>query len=131
MPQGTIVEGRGLLETLGDMAANLVSMAHTRLDLLSTDLEEDRDHLLTLTITALSAVFFLGMAVVLASILLVVIFWDTHRVLILLLLVGAFLAAGAWAARRAKQLARSKPRFFASSLSELHKDREQLVSLRG
>src|SRR5688572_12648715 len=46
MSQGTPVEPRGLLAALGDLAATLVAMAHTRLDLLATDLEEDRDHLL-------------------------------------------------------------------------------------
>jgi len=131
MPQGTTVEARGLLETLGDMASTVVAMAHTRLVLLSTDLEEDRDHLLSLTVTSLTAVFFLGMAVVLASLLLVVLFWDTHRILILALLMGAFLGAGIWAVQRAKKLARTKPRLFASSLSELFKDKEHLVSLRG
>jgi uncharacterized membrane protein YqjE len=128
MSQGTAVEPKGLLEALGDLAATLVAMAHTRLDLLSTDLEEDRDHLLSLTMTSLGAIFFLGIGVVLSALLLVVLFWDTHRILILSLLAGAFLAAGLWAGNRAKRLARTKPRLFASSLSELFKDQKQLVA---
>ncbi len=128
MLQGTAVPAKGLLEALGDLAATLVAMAHTRLDLLSTDLEEDRDHLLTLTITSLGAVFFLGIGVVLFALLLVVLFWDTHRILILSLLATAFLALGLAAANQAKRLARTKPRLFASSLSELFKDQKQLVS---
>ena len=128
MPQGTAVPAKGLLEALGDLAATLVAMAHTRLDLLSTDLEEDREHLLSLTITSLGAVFFLGIGVVLSALLLVVLFWETHRILILGLLAVAFLALGLAAAQRAKRLARTKPRLFASSLSELFKDRQQLVA---
>lgn len=128
MLQATVAPAKGLLEALGDLAATLVAMAHTRLDLLSTDLEEDRDHLLTLTITSLSALFFLGIGVVLSALVLVVLFWDTHRILILGLLAAAFLALGLVAANRARRLAKSKPRLFASSLSELFKDREQLVS---
>ncbi len=128
MPQGTATPAKGLLETLGDLAATLVAMAHTRLDLLSTDLEEDRDHLLSLTLTSLAAIFFLGIGVVFSALLLVVLFWDTHRILILGLLAVAFLALGLAAGQRAKRLARTKPRLFASSLSELFKDRQQLVS---
>lgn len=128
MPQGTAVPAKGLLEALGDLAATLVAMAHTRLDLLSTDLEEDRDHLLSLTITSLGAIFFLGIGVVLSSLLLVVLFWDTNRILILGLLAAVFLALGLSAANRAKRMARTKPRLFASSLSELFKDRQQLAS---
>jgi uncharacterized membrane protein YqjE len=128
MPQGTAAPPRSLLGSLGDLAATLVAMAHTRLDLLSTDLEEDRQHLLSLTITSLGAIFFLGIGVVLSALLLVMLFWDTHRILILGALAVAFLAAGVAAARQAKRLARTKPRLFASSLSELFKDRQQLVS---
>ena len=128
MLQGTAVPARGLLEALGDLAATLVAMAHTRLDLISTDLEEDRDHLLALTVTALGAVFFLGIGVVLSALLLVVLFWDTHRILILGLLAAAFLAAGLAAADQARRMARTKPRLFASSLAELLKDRQELAS---
>jgi uncharacterized membrane protein YqjE len=121
-------EARGLLETLGDLAATLVATAYTRLDLLSTDLEEDRDHLLSFTLVSLGAVFFLGIAAVLAALLLVMLFWDTHRILVLGLLTGVFLASGLLAADRATRMARTKPRLFASSLSELFKDRKQLAS---
>jgi uncharacterized membrane protein YqjE len=130
MLQGTAVPAKGLLEALGDLAATFVAMAHTRLDLLSTDLEEDRDHLLTLTVTSLGAVFFLGIGVVLSALLLVVLFWETHRILILGLLATAFLLAGLAAADQARRLARTKSRLFASSLSELLKDRQELVSPR-
>ena len=128
MLQGTVLPAKGLLEALGDLAATLVAMAHTRLDLLSTDLEEDRDHLLSLTVRSLLAVFFLGIGVVLSALLVVVVFWDTHRILVLGLLAAAFLGLGFTAAQQARRLARTKPRLFASSLSELFKDRQQLVS---
>ena len=128
MPQGTAVPAKGLLEALGDLAATLVAIVRTRLELLSSDLEEDRDHLLSLTLTSLGAVFFLGVGVVLSALLLVVLFWDTHRILTLGLLAAAFLTLGLVAANQAKRLARTKPRLFASSLSELFKDRQHLVS---
>jgi len=126
--EGIPAEPRSLLRALGDLAATLVAMAHTRLDLLSTDLEEDREHLMSLTMTALGALFLLGVGLVLSALLLVVLFWDTHRVLLLGLLAGAFLASGVAAAGRARRLSRTKPRLFASSLAELFKDREQLES---
>lgn len=126
--QGTASEARGLLETIGDLAATLVATAHTRLDLLSLDLEEDREHLLILTVTAFLAVFFLGLGVVFGALVLVAFFWETHRLLILAFLACAFLAAGFAAAARVRGLARAKPRLFVSSLAELLKDRQALVS---
>lgn len=128
MSEKTPGESKGLLESLSALAASLVAIAHTRLDLLSTDVEEDRAHVLSLLVLALAALFFLGIGVVLAAIVLAVAFWDTHRLLALGSLAGFFLAAGMAAGLFALRKARAKPRLFATSLSELLKDRQQLVS---
>jgi uncharacterized membrane protein YqjE len=121
-------ESRGLLESLSTLAATLVAIVHTRLDLLSADVEEGGAHVLSLLVLALAALFFIGVGVVLAAILLVVAFWDSHRLLTLGSLAGFFLAAGVGAWAYALHKARTKPRLFAASLSELLKDRQQLIS---
>lgn len=128
MSDKTPGESRGLLESLSTLAATLVAIVHTRLDLLSADVEEDRAHMLSLLVLALAALFFIGVGVVLAAILLVVAFWDSHRLLALGSLAGFFLAAGVGVWAYALHKARTKPRLFAASLSELLKDRQQLVS---
>lgn len=128
MTEKTSGGSKGLLESLATLAATLVAIAHTRLDLLSADLEEDREHLLSLLVLTLTALFCLGVGVVLATILLVVAFWDTHRILALSTLAGCFLAFGVAAWAFAMHKARTKPRIFAASLSEFLKDRQQLVS---
>lgn len=128
MPEKTPGGSRGLLESLTTLAATLVAIAHTRLDLLSADLQEDREHLFSLLVLALAALFCLGVGVVLATILLVVAFWDTHRLLVLGSLAGFFLAAGMAAWGFAMYKARTKPRLFSASLAELLKDRQQLGS---
>ncbi|OIQ88177.1 hypothetical protein GALL_299490 [mine drainage metagenome] len=119
---------KGLLDSLTTLAATLVAIAYTRLDLLSSDLEEDRERLLSLLVMALAALFCLGVGVVLAAILLVVAFWDTHRLLMLGALAGFFLSAGMVACGFAIRKAKTKPKVFAVSLSELFKDRQQLGS---
>ena len=121
-------EGKGLIESITRLAATLVAIAHTRLDLLATDLETDREHLLSLLMWALAALFCLGVGVLLAVLLLVVAFWDTHRILVLGSLAGLFLAAGGAAGWFVLHIARTRPRLFATSLSELLKDRQQLIS---
>jgi uncharacterized membrane protein YqjE len=128
MPDKTPGDGKGLLASLSTLAATLVAIAHTRLDLLSSDLEEEREHLLSLLVLSLSALFFLGIGVLLATLLVVVAFWDTYRLPVLAVLAGLFLAAGITAWRIALHKARTKPRLFAASMSELLKDRQQLVS---
>ena len=121
-------ESHGLLSSLTTFVATLVAIIHTRLDLLSTDLEEDRAHLLSLLVLALATLFFIGVGMVLVSLLLAAIFWDTHRFLVLGALAGFFLLGGVatWCIAVSKM--RAKPRLFSASLGELIKDRDQLNS---
>ena len=119
---------RGLFDSLTNLLATLVAIVHTRLELLSTELEEDREHLLSLLTTMLSALFCLGVGTVLAVILLVVAFWDTHRLLVLVSLTGLFLVVGLTLWMVAMHKARTKPRVFASSLLELLKDQQKITS---
>ena len=128
MSEHSLGAGKGLLESITRLAATLVAIAHTRLDLLATDLETDREHLLSLLMWALAALFCLGVGVLLAVLLLVVAFWDTHRLLVLGSLAALFLAAGGAAGWFVLHIARTRPRLFATSLSELLKDRQQLIS---
>ncbi len=128
MTEKTSGESKGLLGSLTTLAATLVAIAHTRLNLLSTDLEEEREHIFSLLVLALAALFFLGVGVVLAAMLLVVAFWDTHRLLVLGMLAGFFLTVGVAAWGFAMHKIRTKPRLFTASLSELFKDQQQLIS---
>lgn len=66
----------GLIASLGRLASTLTEIAQTRLELLSADLDEDREHLLALLLLALTALFCLGLGVLLATILVVATFWD-------------------------------------------------------
>lgn len=126
MSENTPGGGKGLLESLTTFAATLVAIVHTRLELLSTDLEEEREHIFALLVLALVALFCLGVGVVLAAILLMAAFWDTHRLLVLGALTVCFLAVGIAACWIALHKMRTKPRLFAASLAELRKDRQQL-----
>lgn len=120
--------GKGLFESLSALSATLVAMAYTRLDLLSIDLEEERAHASLQLVLTLTALFLMGVGVVLLVMLLVVVYWDTHRILVLASLASFFLLTGLLVVWFAWHKMRSKPRLFAASLSELHKDRQQLVS---
>lgn len=128
MPANTPGVSKGLLESLTAFAATLLAIAHTRLDLLSVDLEEELAHFFSLLVLTLVALFWLGIGVVLAVILLVVTFWDAHRLLALASLAGFFLSFGVAVWVFALHKAKAKPRLFATSLGELGKDRQQLIS---
>jgi len=128
MDQNTSAPGKGLLHSLTVLATTLVAVVYTRLDLLSTDLEEDREHLLSLLKLSLTALFCFGVGVLLTTILLVALFWDTQRILVLSLLSVFFLLCGFATLFYTMRKARNKPRLFSSSMLELLKDRQKLDS---
>ena len=94
---------------------------------MSTDIAEEREHLTTLLVLGLVALFCLGVGVVLLAILIAVAFWESHRIVALGGLTGFFLIAGAGLAWLAMHKARTKPRLFDASLAELSKDRQHLA----
>jgi uncharacterized membrane protein YqjE len=117
----------GLFDSLKVLTATLIAIAHTRLELLSTELEEERLRLSSVLGWMFVALFFAGLGVVLATLFVVLALWDTHRlwalgILAILFLLGAALA---WLVVRGK--VRAKPRLFAASLTELSKDRKELT----
>lgn len=118
----------GLFESLKTLSVSLVSIVHTRLELLSTDVAEEREQLTSFLVLVLVALGCLGVGLVLLAMLVVVAFWDTHRLLALSGMTGLFLMAGIGLGWFALHRVRTKPRLFEASLAELSKDRQQLRS---
>jgi uncharacterized membrane protein YqjE len=118
--------GGGLLHSLRNFARTLLAAAQTRLEILATELEEERLRLEQLLALALAAAFCLGMGVLLSALFIVAYFWDSHRLEAIAILAGAFLAGGAalgWLLR-SKARARGKP--FAATRGEIARDRAAL-----
>src|SRR5512139_3471371 len=106
----------GLFESLKALSLSVIGIVHTRLELLSTDIAEAREHLVTLLLLLQLALFFLGVGVLLLALLIVVVFWESHRLLALGGVAGLFLIAGIGAAWLAMHKSRTRPRLFEASL---------------
>jgi uncharacterized membrane protein YqjE len=100
----------------------------TRLELLATEVEEERVRLGRLLLLGAVAAFFLALGMLTLTLFVIVLFWDTHRLLVTGLLAALYLGAGLALALAARREASARPRLFAASLSELAKDRERLNS---
>lgn len=101
-----------------------IRLAHNRLQILATEVAEEKVRLTLAAITGVSGLFFLGLAVVLATILLLVLFWDNHRVEVLAGLSAAFaLLGGGLLALTVRAVTQKVPPFQAT-LGELKKDQD-------
>ncbi len=116
----------GLLGSIKKLATTLVGVLQTRLEIFSTELEEAKLQIGQLLMLGLAAVFCLGLGVVLFTIFLVVLFWDSYRLPVLGVMSGFFLVLGIFAALAMRAKSAENMKMFSSTLAELSKDREQL-----
>jgi uncharacterized membrane protein YqjE len=119
----------GLIGSLRSLAATLVAIAHTRLELVGTELREEFARLGAVLLWGYLALFFATVAVVVLTLALAVL-WSEHRLMVLALAGAVFLALAVLAARAAVALARRKPRLFEASLTELEQDHRELRDRR-
>jgi uncharacterized membrane protein YqjE len=116
----------GLLHSIKHLAQSLIGAAQTRLEILATDLEEERVRLEQMLVIALAAAFCLAMGVVLCVALIVLFYWDTHRLAAVGVLAAGFLGTGALLGWILRDKAKSRPKPFAATRGELSKDRDML-----
>jgi uncharacterized membrane protein YqjE len=119
---------RGLLVSLRRLASTGIEIAQTRIEILSSDLEEERARLGSMLMTGILAIFCFFMAAILFTILIVVLLWETHRVPVLGALGGVFLLGGALCWRSLQHQRQERPPFLGTTLGELGKDRRELTS---
>jgi uncharacterized membrane protein YqjE len=118
--------GGGLMDSVRRLAATAVGLVETRLEIVVTELEEEKLRLRQMLILGVVAGFCLGVAALLAVMLVVVLFWDTHRLAAIGGLLVLFLGGGAVAAMALWRQTGAHARLFDTTLSELRKDRERL-----
>jgi uncharacterized membrane protein YqjE len=115
-----------LLSSIKGLASTGASIAQTRLELLSLDVQIARSKFISLLVMIISALFFLFCGLVMLALLIVIYCWETDRMLALGLLTGAFISVGLILALLITQSLRKMPRLFEASITELAKDREAL-----
>ena len=123
-PGGT---GRGILHSLRNLASTLIALLQDRLELLVTELEEERLRLMQLLFWAAAALLFFAIGLLMLILLLVVLLWDSYRVVSIVMIAAVFLGLGIFTALRARDLAHARPRLLSTSLDQLSKDREQVT----
>ena len=128
LESGGEARSAGLLRSLRTLVSTLLGLVHTRLELLSNEIEEERARLQQIVLLAVLALFCTAIGVLLLTLLVVVAFWEQYRVtaLALLALIYFLVAALAYAGVRGR--AAAKPKIFSGSLAELAKDAELLKS---
>jgi uncharacterized membrane protein YqjE len=118
----------GLLASLRSLVATAVDILRTRLALLATEVEEESLRLARLVFLGLIALLLLTLGLLTFTLLIVILFWDTHRIMAGSLLTVLYFGGALGIALYVRSGLRSASRLFSASLAELDKDREKLAS---
>ena len=116
----------GLLASLRQLIATALELAQVRLELLGTEIEEQKLRILAALVWAALGVLFLVVGAVLFAGCIVVLAGEAYRLHALVLLTLAFLGGGGFALGRARARLKTPPGAFAASAAELARDREAL-----
>lgn len=120
-------ESTGLMESLKRLTGTLLAIFQTRLELLSNEMEEERLRVGQMLLYGSVALFFFGLTIVLLTVFIVVLFWDSYRLQVLAGLTALFFVAGLLLWNALRRVAREKSKLFSSSLAELADDRDRLA----
>jgi uncharacterized membrane protein YqjE len=116
----------GLLDSLRNLARTFVAIVQTRIEIFASEIDEERTRLARIALLAAAAAFCLGLAVILLVFFLVVLFWDTDRLLAIGVLAGVFAVGGIAACIGLRAAISKRPKFLSATLAELRKDGTRL-----
>jgi uncharacterized membrane protein YqjE len=118
----------GLFRSLAHFVATAVGIAQTRLELLTTELQEEMHRVAEIMLWATVALLAAGIGLFLLALVIIFVFWDTHRLLASIAVTSVFFLITAVAGLVLRSKVRSKPPMLDATLAELKKDRASLLS---
>lgn len=114
----------GLLGSVQSLGASLLALARTRLELFSTELQEELTRLIFGVVGTVAVLLLAALGAAFAALALLIALPAEHRVLAAAGIAAAFFGAAALAAWSMRRATREKPRLLAASLAELERDYE-------
>jgi len=131
LPQEPPQSTTGLFQSFSNFAATLLAIAHTRLQLLTTELQEEVRQVGGILLWAFIAAFTALLGLFLAALVFIFAFWDTHRIAASLVMIAVFVGLAVFAVLVLRKKLREKSPMLDDTLAELAKDRDNLRSRVG
>ena len=116
----------GLFDSLRSLIATLVAMAHTRIELFGTEVEEEIQRILALAAGAVIVLVLASLALLFSGLVVVAAFWDTHRMAAVVSVAVGFSTLAVVSYFVVRKQTQRRSRLLSATLSELEHDLEQL-----
>ncbi len=116
----------GLFASARDLLATALAIIHTRLELVTTEIEEELHRVAEILLWMFIVVFFAGLTVLMLAFVIVVVFWDDHRILAASLTALGFLGITGIAVLVVRAKTKARPKLLEATIEEIRRDREAL-----
>jgi len=120
----------GIFASVKNLAATLVAIGRTRLELLGNEIAVEKRRFLGLLLLSQALMFCLALGVMLLVALVAFLFWD-QRLLVVAIMATFFLGLAGYFYMAVQRLLHPPEPVFASSLAELEEDLRQLKAASG
>jgi uncharacterized membrane protein YqjE len=116
----------GLFRSLTNLVATIVALVQTRIELITTELQEEVQRAAELLLWAFVALLAAVLGLFFVGFTIIIVFWEGERLLAAILVTAGFLGFAAIAVGVLWAKFRSKPRPLDATRAELEKDRAAL-----
>lgn len=117
----------GLWASVQNLLSTLIAIVQTRVELVATELEEEKRRLLGVMAWGAVAVLMACFSLVFLAVFVTVVFWD-DRVVVLGAITVLFLIGGGLAWQRVGKLLQTSSGLLSASIAELDGDRQALAA---
>lgn len=124
--RGAGSQAGGLLDSVKMLARSLLALGQTRLEIMGSEIEEQRALLLREVVLAVTAALLLGLGVVFTALFVVLVAPLEYRPHVVGLFALVFFIASAAVIAALLRARHDRPRTFSTTIQELGKDRESL-----
>lgn len=116
----------GFFDSLRTLAGSVLDLLHVRIELFSVEWQEEQERGKKVVVLAVAGAMLLALGLLLLTFFIIVLFWDSYRLLSIAIVTALYLGGGAiclWCVRTRLQ---NRPPPFAGSLNEFVEDLKQL-----
>ncbi len=117
----------GLVDSIKLFLGTWVDLLRTRIEIISTELEEAKIRIEQMVLLAVVSIFCVSFGLLLLTLFVVLLFWDSYRLPVLGGFALLYLGIGIGAVLTMKKKAKETPKIFATTMQELAKDRDHMA----
>ena len=111
-----------MVNSVRSFMASWVALLRTRLEILSLEIEEQREWMEHIVLLTIASLFCVSFGLLLLTLFVVVLFWENYRLWVLGGFALLYLGGGLALVLSLRRKSRNRPRIFSTTTTELAKD---------